>query len=227
MNIAIIQCRLNSSRLPGKAMMEICGKTVLEHVVDRVMAAKKIDLLFIATGEDKVNDPIRKIGKEKGYFCYSGENDNVLKRYCDLLKELECNYRDNIIRITADCPLIDPEIIDLMLENIDMAGGRPFLGNQNNMIDGVDVEIIKANYLLDAFKEFDFDEHVTLKWKNKYHNLLSYFYYDTVDRSNIHLSLDTQADFNKIEKIYNALYNKDKHFNYGDVLKFLESNNDK
>lgn len=218
MNIAIIQCRFNSTRLPGKAMMEICGKTTLEHVVERVSASKKLNQVWVATGLDDCNDPIRKLCKEKGIKCYSGDNDNVLKRFCDLLLLINANTNDNIVRITADCPMNDPKIIDTMLSQI---SDKVYYGNQNNIIDGFDVEIIKARTLFDSLNTYGYDEHVTLEWKTINIDKVQYWYYDNIDRSKVHLSLDTQDDFDKISDIFNKLYPENKLFDYTDVLKLL------
>jgi len=220
MNYAVIQCRLNSHRLPGKAMLEMHGKPVLEHVINRVSMAKKVDRVIVITGIDPYNQPIVSLCEKKNVDCFTGENENVLKRVCDMIQQQDMKPEDNIVRITADCPLIDPKIIDTMLNLI---GENPFLGNQNNMIDGFDIEVIKVKYLQEALEKYQEDEHMTLKWKTDNADLLKYYYYDGVDRSKLHLSLDTLADYVNILILFEEIMlTKNYSFNYEDVLNYLE-----
>jgi len=221
MNYAIIQCRLNSYRLPGKAMLDICGKPVLEHVINRVSIAKNLDNnIIVVTGINPYNQPIVSLCEKKMIDCFTGDNDNVLKRVYDWMLYADIKDEDNIVRITADCPLIDGKIIDTML---DIIGDNPYVGNQNNMIDGFDIEIIKAKCLKEAYNKYREDEHLTLKWKTDNQDLLKYYYYDNTDRSKLHLSLDTLSDYVNISIIFEeVMMLKNYNFNYEDVLNYLE-----
>ena len=219
MNIAIIQARVNSNRLPCKVLMPMAGKSVLENIINKISESKKIDEIYVATGYHEVNKPIRLLCFFLNVKCYSGSNDNVLHRFVSLLRENHCNMNDNIVRITADCLFIDPQIIDNMLGLIK---DKPYLGNQKNMIDGSDIEIIKAKCLFDALDNYLFDEHVTLKWKYNNKHLITYYDYDKDDKSDIHLSLDTLEDYHKIKNIYENLYKLNPYFSYNDLLNELK-----
>lgn len=104
---------MGSTRLPGKVMKIIKGKTVLEHVVTRVKAAEHIDDIIIATTMNSKDDEIVDESTKLGVKYYRGDEEDVLSRYYFAAKE---NNSDVIIRITSDCPLIDPFIIDKMME---------------------------------------------------------------------------------------------------------------
>jgi spore coat polysaccharide biosynthesis protein SpsF len=216
MNIAIIQARMNSNRLPGKVLLPLCGHTVLDHIYNRVNRSKLVDMVYVATGIDHCNDPIVSHCIKHGYNYYVGEQDNVLKRYYDLASIISKNKEDKIIRITGDCPLTDPYIIDTML-SLPCDG---YIGNQKTFIDGYDVEIVRHWLLNYIFERYYKDEHVTLSYKNEHKKDL--YYYDAQrDLSKVHLSLDTQEDYNYIKSIYENLYWKNQSFGYEDVVGYL------
>ena len=87
--LAIIQARLGSTRLPGKVLKKILGKTVLEHIIERLSYAKKIDQLIIATSNLSENDQIADLAKQKGISCFRGDEDDVLNRFYQAALQLE------------------------------------------------------------------------------------------------------------------------------------------
>ena len=108
--IAIIQARMGSSRLPGKVLQDIADRPMLVRVVERVKRAKTISQVVVASTSDASDDEIQKLCLKKGYICYRGSHYDVLDRYY----QAACLYHaDIIVRITGDCPLIDPGLIDL------------------------------------------------------------------------------------------------------------------
>jgi len=218
MNIAIIQARMNSRRLEGKVMMPLCGRPVLCHVVDRCVHARKVDRVIVATGMMRYNNPIVEWCIKNGVEYYVGEQDNVLKRYHDLGTIVCQTDDDNIVRITADCPLTDPSIIDEMLDSIGSAG---YYGNQKVYIDGYDVEILKWKTLKYIYSLYQYDEHVTKKYKDSIKTGLAYHDKVYKDLHDIHLSLDTAEDYNYLSYIFGKLYHKNKYFGYSDVAGFL------
>ncbi len=109
-NLCIIQARIGSTRLPNKVVKEVKGVPLLEYEIKRVKRAKGIDKIVIATTVNKVDNQIKNLCKKLGIDCFRGPEDDVLDRYyrCSLKYP---EYK-NIIRITGDCPLIDPAVID-------------------------------------------------------------------------------------------------------------------
>ena len=108
----IIQARMNSSRLPGKVMLKVCSKPLIDILIERVKKAKKVDEIIIATTTNKKDDILCEHLKNKNCQIFRGSEDNVLSRYYEASMKFNVNV---IIRVTADCPLTDPELIDEMI----------------------------------------------------------------------------------------------------------------
>jgi spore coat polysaccharide biosynthesis protein SpsF len=111
--LAIIQARMSSSRLPGKVLQEIAGKPILQHMLERVQKAKSLDGIVIATTTDPSDDVLEQFCLKLDVPCYRGSLPDVLDRYYQSAAKFQA---DVIVRLTADCPLMDPEILDLTVE---------------------------------------------------------------------------------------------------------------
>jgi spore coat polysaccharide biosynthesis protein SpsF len=107
--IAIIQARMGSSRLPGKVLLDIAGKPMLRWVIERTRLAKTIDQVVVATTTEPFDNPVVGLCASLGYACYRGSLYDVLDRYYQAARQFQAR---NIVRITADCPLIDPQVVD-------------------------------------------------------------------------------------------------------------------
>jgi spore coat polysaccharide biosynthesis protein SpsF len=107
--IAIIQARMGSSRLPGKVLLDLAGQPMLRRVVERTRRAKTIDQVVVATTTEPSDDPVVELCTALGYACYRGSLYDVLDRYYQAARQFEAS---NVVRITADCPLIDPQVVD-------------------------------------------------------------------------------------------------------------------
>ena len=168
---AIIQARMGSSRLPGKVLKELHGKTVLERVVDRVALSELLDTVVVATSDAPIDDEIVKFCTERDINYFRGSEADVLSRYrcC-----AEAHDLSTIVRVTADCPLIDAEVIDHTIElfhdnKLDYASNT-VPPETSRWPDGSDVEVfsIDALRLADEKATLEADrEHVTFYfWKN-------------------------------------------------------------
>jgi spore coat polysaccharide biosynthesis protein SpsF len=111
--VAIIQARMGSSRLPGKVLLEIAGLPMLAMVVERTRRAKAVDEVVVATTTETEDDPIEALSQERGYPFFRGSQHDVLDRYFQASQEFDA---ETVVRITADCPLIDPQVIDNTVE---------------------------------------------------------------------------------------------------------------
>lgn len=153
--VAIVQARMRSTRLPGKVLEKIQGEPMLTWVVDRVKLAHTIDEIVVATTTDSSDDAIVKLCHEKEYTVYRGDPEDVLDRYW---KTAEALKADIIVRITGDCPLIDPELIDETVKvildpeaSVDFATTR--LPWERSYPIGLDVEVCTRKALHTAWKE--------------------------------------------------------------------------
>ncbi len=111
--VAIIQARTSSTRLPGKVLKRVNGKSILEILISRVKRSRRLNSLMIATTENKDDDKVVEVAKELGVEWYRGSEEDVLKRFVDAAKRAEAEV---IVRITADNPLTDPELMDKLVE---------------------------------------------------------------------------------------------------------------
>ena len=161
--ITIIQARLNSARFPAKVIKKYKQKTLLEILIKRLKKSKKIKDIVVATSKDTSNEVIKKLCNKLEVICYQGSEKDVIDRYYQVAKLYKSQ---NIIRITADCPLIYPKIIDSLINNffqkrVDYATNTM----PPTFPDGMDVEIFSINSLKQAWKSsrknIRLREHVT------------------------------------------------------------------
>lgn len=222
---AIIQARMGSTRLSEKVMKNIQGKTVLEHVIERVRQSKLIDEIIIATTTHERDAVIESEALRCGVKAFRGSEDDVLSRYYYAAKE---NNLDVVVRITSDCPLIDPklldEIINYYLKNkLDIVSNAGSDLSSRTYPRGLDTEIFSFEVLENAFnnaKEKYQREHVT---PFIYEMTDQVFYYkNNVDYSKYRWTLDTREDFDLILEVYKQLYYGTHDFYLGDVLKLFE-----
>ena len=226
--VAIIQARMGSTRLAGKVMMKLQNKTVLEHVIIRVRQSKLVNQIVIATTNNIEDNQIVDQAKQMSVDYFRGSEEDVLSRYYYAAKK---NNADIVVRITSDCPIIDPRIIDEMLEKfigIYKKEGIDYMSNtlQQSFPRGLDVEIFTFNTLVRAYNEGKQKyerEHVT---PYIYMNLDKFKvanFTNKVDHSNYRWTLDTKEDFELINIIYQKLY-YNNIFLYQDVIELFNKN---
>ena len=220
--IAIIQARFNSSRFPGKVLKKIGNKTILEILLNRIKKSKKIDQIIVATTNNKNDDKISNLSKKLKFECYRGSEKNVLDRFYKCSKKYNAT---DIIRITADCPLLEYKFIDEMVDfylthNVDYACNN----NPPTYPDGLDLEIISFQTLkkahLNARSLYD-QEHVTTYIKND-NNLKKINIKNRLDYSNIRITIDEFEDFELIKKIFSK-FGKKIFFSINDVINLYKN----
>jgi len=166
---AIIQARMGSTRLPGKAMLPIGKRTAIGHVFNRVKKAKTVDHVVLATGKDSINDPLEVEANKYDIPTFRGDDDWLLNRYVDCV--CDC-HAETIIRITGDCVLVDPDIIDKVVTLFNESGAD-YASNVHppTYPDGFDVEVFSKEALFDVSRRANIDsdrEHATpYLWKKK------------------------------------------------------------
>lgn len=155
--IAIIQARMGSSRLPGKVLLDIGGRPMLAWVVERVRRAGLLDGLVVATSTEVRDDSVAAFCRERDYPCHRGSMQDVLDRYYQAARE---SGAGTIVRITADCPLSDPQLVDLTVDEfrragVDFAANRLPPPWRRTYPIGLDVEVCTFAALERAWKEAD------------------------------------------------------------------------
>jgi spore coat polysaccharide biosynthesis protein SpsF len=124
--VAIVQARMNSSRLPGKVLLDIAGQPMLARVVSRAARAASVDQVVLATTTDASDDPVASYCRSKGIPCTRGDQFDVLDRYYQAARKFDAEV---LVRVTADCPAIDPGLIDEVVAAL-LEGGRDFACNR-------------------------------------------------------------------------------------------------
>lgn len=230
--VAIIQTRMGSTRLPGKVMMSILGKPMLWHIVNRAKKAKLIDQVVVATSMSQDDKKIVDFCKKNNIEVFEGPLNDVLKRYYLAAEKYKA---DIIVRITADCPVVDPEIIDKTIRfykrgKYDLvgvaAGAGVIRGKIKKFPDGLDCTVFSMESLKIADNKAtgkDDREHVTLYIVKRPKEFKLGTLKSSRDYSNIRLTVDYKEDLELIRKIYRELYSKDKIFNLSDIISLIKS----
>ena len=222
---AIIQARMGASRLPGKVLMEIAGKSVLEHVVDRVKRASGVDKVIIATSTKRADSKIAELADKIGVELYRGSEDDVLDRFYQAARS---HRMEHIVRITADCPMIDPNVIDKAVKNYFEKGADLCTnGWERTFPDGQDVEVLSFKALQEAWSSARLKserEHVTPYIINNPGLFKITHFKNRTDLSAKRWTLDEPEDLEFIKTVFEALYPGKPDFKMADVLRFLESN---
>jgi spore coat polysaccharide biosynthesis protein SpsF len=224
---AIIQARMGSTRLPGKVLKKVLGKTLLEYQIERVKRAKTIDEIIIATTTKESDDRIVQLCQQFSISYYRGSEEDVLSRYYEAATEFNV---DVIVRLTSDCPIIDPDIVDKVvshyLENKDR---YDYVSNTltRTYPRGLDSEVMSYEVLKKAHeeaKELTYREHVTAYIYHHPDQFRLCNVSNEKDESKHRWTVDTEEDFELIEKIIGKLYPEKTHFNMDDVLKLIDRN---
>lgn len=220
--VAIIQGRMSSSRLPGKILMDIGGEPMLIRVVRRVRRAQSVDQVVIATTDDPSDDPVEALCKTRGISIYRGSLFDVLDRFYQTALLFQA---ETVIRVTADCPLIDPEEIDHVVrafyeQQVDFAANRLPPPWKRTYPIGLDIEVCKFQALEQTWREAQEAHHRE--------HVMPYLY-ETPGRFNvlvidhpinygdIRWTVDTPVDLEVVRLIYQHFSNQDT-FSWVDVL---------
>lgn len=224
---AIIQARMGSTRLPGKILKTVNGKTLLEYQIERVRRAKLIDEIIIATTTKDSDDPIVQLCQQLSIPYYRGSEDDVLSRYYEAAIK---NNVQVIVRLTSDCPIIDPEIIDETIRvYIDNKNKVDYVSNtlERTFPRGLDTEVFTFDVLKQAHetsKEKIYREHVTSFIYGNPDTFTLKNVSSPNDYSEHRWTVDTEEDFILIKNILQALYPVDKEFKLEDIIKMLNEN---
>ena len=222
--VAIVQARMGSTRLPGKVMKPLLGEPMLARQLERLARCKRVDEIVVATTDDGSEQPIVELTNALDVHVFRGSVDDVLGRYYNAARR---HAADVVVRITSDCPLIAPEVVDKCVmgffappDKVDYASN----GFGRSYPRGLDTEVFSVAALEAAFHEATTPperEHVTpFIWRQPRRFRLL----DVVapeNHSDLRWTVDTPEDFELVSRIYGALYPTNPAFSYQDVLSLL------
>lgn len=221
----IVQARMGSTRLSGKTLLKIDGTPMLGLVLKRLAKSRLLDEIVVATTELEEDSTIEEFCKREGVKCFRGHDKNVLSRffYCASKEAF-----DVVVRITGDCPLTSPVVIDLCIEKF-LKGGFDYVSNvhKRTFPRGLDVEVFSYAALFDAFKSSDSKlhrEHVTMYiYHNERHFKLGSIENDgSFGSPELRFCVDTKADFEFVSRIVEHFGGVDVGFS--EVIDFVEGN---
>lgn len=220
--IAIIQARMGSTRLPGKVMKDMVGKPLLERVVDRVVRAKMIDSVVVATSEGNGDMVIAELCKSKKWLCFRGSEDDVLDRFYQAALAYKA---DVLVRITADCPLIDAGLIDEVVGKfLSLYPDIDYVANTlppRTYPRGLDVEVITVEALHNQWRTaIKWREHVTANLRKNAGKFRVLNVTNETDYSRMRWCVDTTEDLEFVRKVY--VHFGDSDFAWFDVVQLLD-----
>ena len=213
---------MSSSRLQGKIMKEVFGKPLLIYLVERLLCCKRIKNIILATTVSSEDNPVVALAQELGLKVFRGSENNVLDRFYGAATTFGAKH---IMRITADCPLIDPDLLDTLVEyyfsnNLDYASNN----NPPTLPDGLDAEIFTFNALEYSHNHAVLPsdlEHVTPYIRNhpKLFKIGNWSYHE--DLSHLRWTVDEPEDFDFVRQVIEAIYPGNKNFRTKDILDIL------
>lgn len=221
--MAIIQARYGARRLPGKVLEDLAGLPMLVRVVNRTSRARKLDNVVVATTAQKADDTIEGLCQKWGFTHFRGSEKDVLDRY---YQAAQAFHADIVVRITADCPLIEPEIIDRVVgEYISLQPDVQYVTNTltRTYPRGLDVEVMSFTALKKAWQEDRnpaWREHVTQYIRHHPEKFKACNVANETDYSHMRWTVDTIDDLTFVRRIYNS-FNNDT-FYWQEVLQLLE-----
>jgi len=228
MILAILQARMSSTRLPGKVLMPVLREPMIVRQIERISRARRIDRLVVATSDQPDDDVLEAALQREGIAVHRGPLDNVLARF---IGALEAYPADHVVRLTADCPLTDPGLIDATID-LHLSTGADYTSNSPDgaaFPKGLDVEVITAAGLRRVAAEADSPEareHVTwdvwnqpLRWKIAWLNAAP-------GEGEIRWTVDRPDDYAFVATVYDHLYPKDRNFTSDDIKAFVATRPD-
>lgn len=220
---ALVQARMESTRLPGKVLMEVEGRPMLWHITDRLRRAGRLDQVIIVTTTSVADDAVKAFCERQGIDFFRGSQEDVLDRYYQAATHFKV---DQIVRITGDCPLIDPEVVDAVIQK-HLSSGSDYTSNtlKRTYPRGLDVEIFTFACLQAAYSQADqpFErEHVTPFIYQHAGEFIVKSFTNAEDLSCFRWTVDTEEDFKLVQAIYAALFRDKTIFTTKAVLDLLK-----
>jgi spore coat polysaccharide biosynthesis protein SpsF len=230
MVLAIIQARINSTRLPNKVMKKILGKPLIDYLLERVSTAERVDKIILATTNKLQDDCLAEHVNSLGYDVFRGSEDDVLSRYYHAFIEFtnRTDESNAIVRITGDCPLIDSHLIDKVIKTY-QDKKMDYVALSTDFSEGLDVEIFSEDLLVQAFNEAKLPserEHVSLFFHNNKSLFNMYRVQNSTNDSRYRITVDEEQDFIVVKSIIEFFSNNGLVMNTQNIKDYLDKNTD-
>lgn len=220
--LTLLQARTTSTRLPGKVLKPVLGEPMMQRQIERTRAARNIGKLAVATSDHASDDAIEALCSSLNLDCFRGSLEDVLDRYYRAALRYKPRH---IVRMTCDCPLMDPQIVDDTIErHLQEGNDYTSAGHDSGYPRGLNVEVMRRAALETAWREArspDDREHVTLYIRRRPEQFRTGRLTSPADCSGMHWTVDTPEDFSFITRIYEMLYPGNPRFGMEDILQLL------
>lgn len=222
--VAIIQAHMGSTRLPGKVLLDLAGEPMLVRDMNRLSRAQTLNEVVVATTVNPADDVIVSLCAERGWLYFRGSEEDVLDRYYRAAMDYEA---DVVVRITSDCPLIEPEVVDRVVR--EFLERQPEVDYASNTFPkrtfprGLDTEVFRFDVLEQAWRQDNnpaWREHVTPYIRRNPELFRIHGIMNEVDYSHMRWTVDTAEDLAFVRRIYNH-FGHDQ-FSWQDVLAVLK-----
>lgn len=225
--VIVVQARMTSTRLPGKVLLPLGGEPMLARLIERLHRVKRADGIVVATTTNAADEPIVALCERLDVPCHRGSEHDVLSRYADAAR---LNDAEAVVRITSDCPLIDPALVDHLIA-IYLEGDCDYVSNMlpPTWPYGMAVEVFSATALREAQAEAtqaSEREHVTpfIYWHPERYRLRNVE--SPTDLSAQRWTVDTREDYELVRRLFETLYPTRPHFGLADVLATMDAHPD-
>ncbi len=218
---AILQARMGSTRLPGKVLMPVLGKPLLHHEVNRLRQCALVGRLVLATSDLAQDDPIAALGLQLGVDVFRGSESDVLDRYHGAAEAFQAEH---VMRVTGDCPLIDPEVCDLVIAEY-FKRGLDYCATGPTFAEGLDCEVFSRSALDASWRQARLRserEHVTLYIRNNPGEHRCLFLAQERDCGHYRLTVDEAADFEVVAHVLTHFAGR-TDFRFAEVRAFLDA----
>ncbi|MBX3193971.1 MAG: glycosyltransferase family protein [Microbacteriaceae bacterium] len=223
MIVGVLQARMSSSRLPGKVLAPLAGQPMILRIVERIRRSRELDDLVVVTSTDPSDDPLVHVLEGAGVTVRRGSLTDVLSRFVAVAEEFE---PEAIVRLTGDNPLVDPDVIDLVVR-AHRDGGADYTSNSltRTFPDGLNAEAVDPAALLSLAArplQPDEHEHVTIGVYRRPEEFRIAQVTQAEDHSELRWTVDYPEDFAFAEAVYDRLHSQNPGFGQADVLALLE-----
>ena len=218
--IALVQARLGSIRLPEKVLRQIADKPLIELLLTRLSRSTEIDEIVVATSEEPLNNKLQLFVESLGFQCYRGSEKDVLKRFYESAKHFNA---DVVVRITGDCPLIDPDIVDELVQIL-ISKNYDYASLVGDFPDGLDCSVMTFKALEEAHlkaKLHSEREHVCPYIEKTFDDFKIFKYYKFDKLGHHRWTLDEEEDYELIKIIYQKLYRNNNIFKHDEIFALL------
>ena len=220
--LAIVQARMTSTRFPGKVLAPLAGEPMVIRQLERIQRATTLDGIVVASSTDATDDELAQVLDANGFDVVRGDLNDVLARFITVIDQYQ---PQTVVRLTADCPLISPRVIDKVVRRFE-TDDFDYVSNTMTPTypDGLDVEVVRASVLQEVARvttDTHEREHVTLGVYRRQDTYRIGNVAGDVDLSDLRWTVDTPEDYAFVQAVYGALYPGRPDFDFDEILAFL------